>query len=109
MDDKELRWVASSYKDMLDFPEEARRTAGHELGRVQNGQEPTDWKPMQAVGRGVREIRISEEGRAHRVIYVATFEEAVYVLHAFEKKSRKTARQDIELARTRYGHIARGQ
>lgn len=109
MDDKELRWVASSYKDLLAFPEAARRTAGYELGRVQNGRRPTDWKPMQTVGSGVREIRISEEGRAHRVIYVAAFEEAIYVLHAFEKKSRKTPQKDIELARSRYTRIAAGR
>ena len=102
-------WIGSSYKDLLAFPEAARRTAGHELGRVQNGRQPTDWKPMRTVGSGVREIRIREEGRAHRVIYVATFEEAVYVLHAFEKKSRKTLLKDIELARSRYARITAGR
>lgn len=59
---------------------------------------------MQTIGKGVREIRIHVLGE-WRVIYVARFKEAVYVLHAFQKKSRKTSRQDIERARQRYGQI----
>jgi phage-related protein len=106
MDEQELRWVASSYKDLTSFPEATRREAGYQLGRVQNGLEPSDWRPMNTIGSGAREIRIQQHGRAHRVIYVAKFAEAVYVLHAFEKKSRKTPQKDIELARCRYKRIA---
>lgn len=75
--------------------------AGYQLDKIQVGDEPTDWKPMPTVGPGVRELRI-RSGREHRVFYVAKFEEAVYVLHAFEKKSRKTSRDDIELGKRRF-------
>ena len=68
---------------------------------MQQALEPDDWKPMTSVGPGVREIRIQTE-LAHRVFYVATFEEAVYVLHAFEKRTQKTPTHEIELARDRY-------
>jgi phage-related protein len=83
------------------FPDGARRSAGYQLQRVQAGLEPVDWKPMPSVGIGVKEIRIRAED-AFRVVYVARFSEAVYVLHAFQKKSRKTARQDLEMARRRF-------
>jgi len=78
--------------------------AGFQLRLVQHGSDPTDWRPMPAVGPGVREIRIHVEG-AHRVFYVATFAEGVYVLHAFEKKTRKTAERDVELGRDRFQAI----
>jgi phage-related protein len=84
-----------------DFPGEARLRAGFELWEVQQGKEPSDWKPMPTVGLGVNEIRV-RAGGAFRLIYVARFSEAVYVLHAFRKKSQKTARTDIELARRRF-------
>lgn len=101
---KELRFIGSSLDDLRNFPDEARRAAGFELRAIQNGFEPSDWKPMQAVGRGVNEIRIHVLGE-WRVIYIARLREAIHVLHAFQKKSRKTSRQDIELARQRYGQI----
>ena len=101
---KPLKFVGSSLDDLRDFPDEARRGAGFELRAVQNGLEPTDWKPMRAVGPGVREIRIHVLGE-WRVIYVAQWNDTVYVLHAFQKKSRKTSRQDIELVRQRYRQI----
>jgi phage-related protein len=82
------------------FPDDARKRAGYELFLVQSGGEPSDWKAMPSVGFGVREIRIHTR-LEHRVMYVTRLEEAIYVLHAFEKKTRKTATADIELARTR--------
>ena len=69
--------------------------------RIQQGLEPNDWKPIASVGAGVREIRV-QVGTAYRVFYVARFSEGVYVLHAFEKRTRKTGKRDIELARARY-------
>ena len=102
--DKPLIWIASSLGDLRTFPEDARRVAGFELRRVQLGLEPTDWKPMPTVGPGAREVRI-QTGVAHRVFYVANFPEAIYVLHAFEKRSRKTAAQDIALGRARYRDV----
>jgi phage-related protein len=100
MPDKILIWIGASFEDLLDFPSEARRIAGYELRRLQRGLMPTDWKPMSSVGPGVSEIRIHTRVE-HRVIYVAKFEEAVYVLHAFEKKSRQTRDTDLALTRER--------
>ena len=98
--DKPILWVASSLSDLRAFPEDARRVAGFELRRVQQGVQPTDYKPMATVGPGVEEIRVRTR-QEHRVFYVARFEEGVYVLHAFEKRSRKTPTREIEVARTR--------
>jgi len=78
--------------------------AGFELRRVQQGLQPTDWKPTASVGSGVEEIRV-HTGQEHRVFYVARFEEGVYVLHAFEKRSRKTPDREIEVARTRLSDV----
>lgn len=100
---KPLKFIGSSLDDLRNFPDEARRAAGFELRALQNGLDPSDWKP-QAVGPGAREIRIHELGE-WRVIYVAKLHDAVYVLHSFQKTSRKTSRQDIELARQRYKQI----
>ena len=101
---KRLEFVGSSLEDLKEFPAEALRAAGFELGFAQRGLDPSDWKPMKEVGAGVREIRIHVLGE-WRVLYVAKFAEAIYVLHAFQKKKQKTKREDIELARTRYRQI----
>ena len=98
---KPLYFVGSALEDLRAFPRAPRREAGYQLDRVQFGLEPSDWKPMTTVGRGVREIRISHEGQ-YRVIYVAKTGDAVYVLHAFQKKTRKTRKQDIEIAKRRF-------
>lgn len=101
---KALRFVGSSLDDLRDFPAEARRQAGFDLYAIQRGSEPSDWKSMPDIGAGVREIRIRVLGE-WRVIYVARFAGAVYVLHAFQKKTQKTRQEDIELARRRYRQI----
>jgi len=101
---KPLRFIGSSLDDLRNFPEEARRVVGFELRAVQSGLEPSNWKPMQAIGPGVKEIRIHVLGE-WRVIYVAKLRDAVYVLHAFQKKALKTSRHDIDLARQRYRQI----
>lgn len=101
---KSVIWLGDSLARVRDFAPEARHEAGVQLGLVQAGLQPFDWKPMPAVGLGVNEIRVRSAG-AYRVIYVAKFLEAVYVLHAFQKKSRKTARMDIDLARRRFGAL----
>jgi len=100
MADKALLWLGSSREDIRSFPEDARRLAGFQLRRVQQGLEPNDWKPMPTIGPGVREIRI-HTALEHRVVYIVKFVETVYVLHAFEKRSRKTPKRDLDLARTR--------
>jgi len=101
MPDKVLQWLGSSRSDVRTFPREARRLAGVQLRRVQQGLEPVDCKPMAAVGPGVQEIRL-HTALEHRILYVAKFAEAVYVLHAFEKRSRKTAKRNVDLARRRF-------
>ena len=106
MIDKPLAWLGSSLDDVRAFPSEARRATGYQLGRVQQGLMPDDWKPMTTVGAGVYEIRIHTE-LEHRVFYVAKFEEAVYVIHAFEKRTRKTRGSDIGLARKRLADFLR--
>lgn len=99
---KPVVWLGDSRQRIKTFAPVARQRAGHQLARVQDGLEPESWKPMPSVGLGVAEIRVRGEGGAYRVLYVARFSEAVYVLHAFEKKARKTPKPDIELARRRY-------
>ena len=98
---KPIVWTGDSRTALRDFPGLARQRAGRELARVQEGLEPTDFKPMASVGIGAFEIRVHAEG-AFRVIYAAKFAEAIYVFHAFQKKSRKTSKDDIRLARNRY-------
>ena len=98
---KPVVWLGDSLARVRDFAPAARHEAGVQLGLVQRGEEPTDWKPVPTVGLGVTEIRV-RIGGAYRVVYISKFVEAVYVLHAFQKKSRKTARSDMELARRRF-------
>lgn len=100
--DKEIRWIGSSYDDLLAFPDEPRHRAGFQLAKVQAGLDPDNWKPFDAVGAGTREIRISEPEGCFRVMYVAKFVEAVYVLHCFQKKTQATSRHDREIAEARY-------
>jgi len=95
---KRIRFVGSAKDDLSAFPKSARNRAGHELFMVQLGREPDDWKPMNSVGPGACEIRVRDAEGAFRVIYVASFADAVYVLHAFQKKSQKTSRADVRLA-----------
>ena len=100
--EKELRWVGSSYDDLLVFPKTARREAGFQLSKVQAGLEATDWKPFDVVGSGTREIRLRDTSGIYRVMVVAKFEEAVYVLHCFQKKTQAASKQDIEITTVRY-------
>ena len=104
-DEKAIYWVGTSYKDLRAFPIQAKRDAGYQLHRIQNGLNPEDWKPFNTVGVGVKEIRISDTGNAYRVMYVAKFSGKIYVLHSFQKKSQKTRSKDIEIAKARYNAI----
>jgi phage-related protein len=104
---KVLKFVGSTLKDLRNFPENAKREAGYQLDQVQRGSNPDDWKPITSIGSGVREIRIHELNE-YRVIYVANIGDEVYVLHAFEKKTQKTERKDIEVARRRFKEIIHG-
>ena len=99
---KPITFLGESLDALRVFPSEARRESGLQLDRVQRGLMPDNWKPMKSIGPGVSEIRVRADSGAFRVLYVATFPEAVYVLHAFQKKTQKTAQADISLATTRY-------
>lgn len=101
METKPILFIGSSRDDLREFPAEVRKAFGDELLRVQNGLMPVDFKPLKDVGKGAYEIRVHLNG-AWRVIYVAKFANAVYVLHAFEKKTQKTSQSDMELAKRRY-------
>lgn len=102
-----MEFRGSALDDLRAFPAEARREAGFQLDRVQRGLDPGDWKPMTTVGQGVREIRLRGENGAFRVIYVAKFAEAIFVLHCFRKTSQRTAREDIAVATRRYRDLVR--
>ena len=102
-----MEFCGRALDDLRAFPIGARREAGHQIDRVQHGLDPDDWKPIPAIGRGVREIRIRDKDAAFRVIYIAKFDEAVFVLHCFEKKTQKTRREDIDLAAGRYRDLVK--
>ena len=105
---KSIAWIESSLDDLRDFPRNARSRAGYQLQRVQEGLMPSDWKPMPSIGSGVLEIRI-HTGRQHRVFYITKFEEVIYVLHAFEKKTHRTSKMDLDIARKRLAAVLRNR
>lgn len=107
-DAKPIAWVGSALDDLRKFPESARSRAGYQLRRIQGGLMANDWRPMPRVGAGVLEIRI-HTGRQHRVFYITRFEEAIYVLHAFEKKTQRTTKLDVDLAKRRLAVVLRTQ
>ena len=104
---KPVEFRGGSLADLRAFPAAARREAGHQIDQVQQGRDPDDWKPMTTVGPGVREIRIRDAAGAFRVLYVARLEEAIYVLHCFQKKTQRTSKADLELASRRYRELMR--
>jgi len=98
---KRIAFLGDSLARLRDFPDEARSEAGYQLSEVQSDNDPDDWKPMKSIGPGVREIRIRDKTGVFRVIYLATVQDVVLVLHAFQKKSQATAQKDIDLAAKR--------
>ncbi|WP_341521491.1 type II toxin-antitoxin system RelE/ParE family toxin [Pseudomonas sp. G.S.17] len=105
---KPVKFLGDSLDCLREFPSAAQSVAGFQLDRVQRGIEPEDWKPMSSIGIGVCEIRVREPTGAFRILYLATLPTAVYVLHAFRKKSQKTAKRDIDLAAKRLRDLMRG-
>jgi phage-related protein len=103
--EKPIYWVGTSYEDLLSFSVGAKQQAGYQLHRVQNGLEPENWKPFSTIGAGVKEIRIKESDGIYRIIYVAKFQNRIYVLHSFQKKTQKTRKHDIDIAKARYSAI----
>jgi phage-related protein len=104
MPPKPVQWVASARDELRDFPDNARLEAGIAIWAIQQGEAPPDGKPMPIIGKGVQEIRIRTTD-AYRIFYVAKFSEAIYILHAFQKKTQKTARSNIELGQQRYKQL----
>jgi phage-related protein len=105
---KPVIFLGDSLECLRDFPEDARHDAGYQLEKVQNGEQPDDFKPMPAIGKGVEEIRVDDESGAYRVIYLARRAEFVYVLHAFQKKTRGTSKRDIDTAKRRFAQLPGG-
>lgn len=99
---KPIEFLGTALNDLRAFPLTARREAGYQLEQVQCGREPHDWKPLNTVGKGVKEIRIYDASGAFRIIYLAKLADAVYVLHCFQKKTSKTSKPDLDLATKRY-------
>lgn len=104
---KQIEFIGDSLDALRNFPLEARQDTGYQLDKVQRGLEPDDWKPIKAIGPGVKEIRVRDEQGQFRVIYITKLENAVYVLHCFKKKTQKTSLKDIQLAKTRYKELVR--
>jgi phage-related protein len=106
---KPVRFLADTLKNIRSFPDKARSDAGHQLRNLQRGSQPDDFKPMPDIGRGVEEIRVWDGMGTFRVVYTARLIDAVYVLHAFQKKTQATPKHDIELAKTRFAELMRSR
>jgi phage-related protein len=105
---KPIRFLGDALECLRDFPEDARHDAGFQLDKVQRGQRPDDFKPMPSIGKGVEELRIWDDSGTYRVVYTARLADAVYVLHAFQKKTQATSKRDIDLAAARFNELMRG-
>lgn len=102
--EKPLHWIGSSRRDLLNFPKPVQGNIGYALSVAQFGGVAPSAKPWKGLGSGVVEVVESHDGNAYRAVYTVRFEEAVYVLHAFQKKSPsgiRTARHDVGLVAQR--------
>ncbi|HAT1776583.1 type II toxin-antitoxin system RelE/ParE family toxin [Legionella pneumophila] len=106
---KPIRFLGDSLTRLREFDTDAKQDAGYQLDKVQRGEQPDDFKPMPSIGKGVEEIRIWDESGTYRVIYTARLADAVYVLHAFQKKTQATAKRDIDLAKARFTELMRSK
>ena len=104
---KSIEFLGDSLEQIREFPDDAKRDIGYQLDRVQHGLQPDDFKPMPTIGKGVEEIRVRDDSGTYRVIYTARLADAVYVLHAFQKKTQATSKRDIELAKQRFALLSR--
>ena len=105
---KKIQFFGDSLKSLREFPEDAKHDVGYQLDKVQRGEQADDFKPMPSIGKGVEEIRVRDDSGIYRVIYTARLADAVYVLHAFQKKTQTTAKRDIALASKRYAELMIG-
>jgi phage-related protein len=106
---KPIRFAGDALAELRAFPQAARHDAGYQLHRVQCGEQPDNFKPMPDIGQGVEELRVRDATGAYRVIYTARLADVVYVLHAFQKKTQRTAPADVELARQRFKQVMRAR
>lgn len=107
MPTKPIEFLGDSLRSLQEFPDDAKQDAGYQLDRVQHGLQPDDFKPMPSIGKGVEEIRVRDDTGAYRVIYTARLADAVYVLHAFQKKTQATSKRDIDLAKQRFALLGK--
>ncbi len=105
---KKINFTGTTLDDIKAFPRPAQQRIGYQLHKIQMGEQPNDWKPMKSIGPGVREIRI-KVGDQYRVIYVASVFDEIYVLHAFKKRTQKTTRRDLDIAKHRLRKIRGGK
>ncbi len=105
---KKIQFLGDSLRSLREFPEDAKHDVGYQLDKVQRGEQPDDFKPMPSIGKGVEEIRVRDDSGIYRVIYTARLADAIYVLHAFQKKTQTTAKRDIVLASKRYAELIIG-
>lgn len=106
---KSVSFLGDSLKRLREFPEDAKQDAGYQLDKIQNGLQPDDFKPMPTIGKGVEELRIWDDSGTYRVIYTARLQEIIYVLHAFQKKTSATSKNDIDIAKTRWIDLTRSK
>ncbi|MFU8925221.1 type II toxin-antitoxin system RelE/ParE family toxin [Acinetobacter puyangensis] len=106
---EKITFLGDSLDCIREFPDEIKQDTGYELHRVQCGEEPTNFKPMKTIGKGVMEIRLKDSFGIYHVIYTAKIDDMIYVFHAFQKKTQKTSKSDIELAKTHYKQLLQEQ
>ena len=99
--DAVIAWEGDSKEVISSFPDDVKYNLGFDLRLLQQGQRPTDYRPMSSIGAGVFELRDQDERSWYRVIYLSRIHDVIYVLHCFEKKSREMPRRDFEKARQR--------
>lgn len=102
---KHVSFMGDSLVVIRSFPEAAKREVGYQIDRIQRNLEPSDWKPMKSIGVGVREIRVRDATGAYRIIYITKYKNNVAILHAFQKKTQKTSKHDLTLAKNRYKQL----
>lgn len=102
---KSAEWIGDSLDVVKSWSVKVKEDVGRQLRKVQDGEQPTNFKPMKTVGSGVYELKHSDDGNQYRVFYVVKFEEAMYILHAFTKKTQKTSNTDLDLATQRYKQL----
>jgi phage-related protein len=98
-------WLGNSRKNIREFPQEVQKAVGYALQLVQAGETPLDAKPFKGVGSGVYEIVKRYDTDTYRAVYAVKIGEKIYVLHAFQKKSKKgikTPQTDVDLIKQRY-------